>query len=359
MTDTVVTSRVLGSANPIAKKFRAIGSSFQGIGCGIIFLIIGVVLIYLSVNGVTEYSKIVASLSLKTPDQVAVNEGLVKISGKTDNVTATKYSYIKCVTKSCDATTNAVQEIPNLLNYTVEKERFEVVKKTTTETSTREENGQQVEDKTTKITYEEEWVSKGSTSGWAQFYMGGIKIKPNDNTKLMAEMVTQTVELVKTDNTIDPLNTYGQTVSDSVGTVRITVNSLPVSDINFIVVGNVSNGQITSGDPFIITDQSDAELISSLKTEESTQRTMYIVGSWVLIFLGLSMLFAPIIELIDIIPLAGGPAKFVAGIVSAILTTVIVASGWLFIKFWYVFVILFIVVIIVAVKLVIGAKKKA
>ena len=128
--------------------------------------------------------------------------------------------------------------------------------------------------------------------------------------------------------------------------------------MNFIVIGSLQNGQITSGDPFIVSNKTDSQIVSNLQTSENTQRVIYMVISWVLTFLGLSMLFAPIIELVDIIPFAGGAAKAVAGVISAILATVMVLGGWLLIKFWYIFVILIVALIILAVKLITSKKAK-
>lgn len=358
MTETVVSSRVLGSANPLAVKMRSIGNSIKGIGCGVVFLIIGVVLIYQSINGVKEYSKIVAGLALKTPEQATSDEDLVKISGKTDNVTAAKFTYTKCATKACDPTTNISQEISNLIYYTVDTQRYEVVKTTTTETRTSTNaNGDQVEETVERITYSEEWVTKNTKEAWAKFNLGQIRVVPNSDVRLLAELSEQTVELVKTDN-LEPLNNYSQTISENVGTVRIVVKTLPVSDINYIVVGSLQNGQITAGDPFIISNKTDTQIISSLQSAENTQRVMFMVISWVLTFLGLSMLIAPIIELIDIIPFAGGIAKAIAGVISAVIATVLVLGGWLLIKFWYIFLILVIALIVLAVKLITGRNKK-
>lgn len=68
MTERVISTKVIGSADPISKKFRSIKSAFGGIGCGIVLLIVGIVLVYNSVNGVKEYSKIVEALPTKTSD---------------------------------------------------------------------------------------------------------------------------------------------------------------------------------------------------------------------------------------------------------------------------------------------------
>jgi hypothetical protein len=360
MTDTTVTSTVLGANNPLTQygqKFKNLGNSISGIGCGIVFLIAGIILIYMSIYGVKEYSKIVAALDLKTPDQVSSDEGLVKISGTTDNVQATQFTYTKCSTKACDNATNTAQTMSNVLHYSVEIERFEVVKTETTETTGRVENGQQIEDKITKTSYSEEWVNKGNKEGWGEFNVGSIRVKPNKNTRLMAATSESTINMVQTDN-YGPIETYGKTVSDQVGTVRMVVDSLPITKNNYIVVGNVSNGQITSGEPFIITDKSDAELIKDLETSENTQRIVMMIVSWIVTFLGLSMLISPIVMLADLIPFAGGVAKFISNVIAFILATAMVLGGWLLFKFWYIFIILAIVLVVLAVKLVMDKKKK-
>jgi hypothetical protein len=41
-----------------------------------------------------------------------------------------------------------------------------------------------------------------------------------------------------------------------------------------IVVGNIAKSKITSGDPFIVSDQDNAGLVKSLQDSENTQRNI-------------------------------------------------------------------------------------
>lgn len=191
--------------------------------------------------------------------------------------------------------------------------------------------------------------------------MGTASILAQD-AKLIADIQEQTFDNVKIPNFNEDLQTYGQSVSSKVGTTRALVKSLSVNNQEFIVVGELNANQIKSGDPFIITNKTDTELVSNLQSSENTQRTMLIAAAWISCFIGFSMIFAPILELVSWIPLFGNAAKFAAGVISMILATILVLMGYLFIKFWFVFVILLVVSVVLAIFLVfkvVTSKKKA
>jgi hypothetical protein len=358
MTERVVSTKVLGSSNPIAKKFRSVKSAISGIGCGIFLLVIGIVLVYNSVYGVKEYSKIVETLPLKNAAEVTSNEELVKLTATAKNSVPVSVEYDKCTDKYCSPFSLVKQSVGNLFYYSTQKQRFEIVKIVRQETRTEEFAGQETE-KTVEITeYKEQWVNKDSSKAFGQFELGSVKVIGNDLAKLMLSKSTQTIPLVKIDN-LTALENYGQVPSASVGSTQLIVESIPVLDEKpVIVVGKVENGEVKSGDPFIITTLSEAKLIEELKSEESVQKAALLVFSWLALFIGLGMLIAPILELVNWIPLFGSAAKFAAGVISFILATLIVLGSYVLMRFWYVFIIIFVGVIVLAIVLVSKNSKK-
>lgn len=350
MTENVISSKVIGSANPIAKKFRDIKSAFAGIGVGIVLLIVGMFLIYQSVYGVKEYSKIVNNLPLTVATETNVtNADLIKLKGYPTASNAVKYGYEKCTVSACTPGFITTATLPSAYYIKVEKQRFEVVEHRRTETRTKNVGGDEVEEEVEIIEYKEEWVTKETAKQWATFNLGNIKVTPSDSINLIADLVTAEVANVKINN-LTPLNNYNQTPSASVGNTKIVYSYLPLTDAipEFIVVGSLANGSITSGDPFILTTKTNAQMVQTLETEENVTKLGYAIFSWLAVFIGLSMLLAPIIELVEWIPLFGGAAKFAAGAISFIVATVLVLGGYLVLKFWW-------VIIIILVALVAGA----
>lgn len=351
-TETVVSTKVLGSSNPIAKKFRAISNSFKGVGCGFIMLVIGLTLIYQSVYGVTEYSKILESLPLESVESMPSSADLVKVKGNPSTDSPVTINYEKCSDTYCYSKESFTTEPAYYI--TVDKQRFEVVKYVTKETVTKDVGGSEVEETVEKIEYKEEWVSKEKKSLWANILIDSkLKIEGSDKVRILTELSENTINGVYIDN-LQPLNNYGQNISSQVGGTRLVYSYIPINEspIDLIVTGRLQNLTIKDGSPFILTTMSDNQLIKMLGDEENMSRTAYLIGSWLLVFLGLSMIIAPIIELVKWIPLFGWAAKTAAGIISFIIATLLVLGGWVILKFWWLIIIVIIVIIAAAIILV-------
>ncbi len=357
-TERVISSKVLGSSNPVAKKFRSIGQSIKGVGCGIIFLIIGLVLVYQSVYGVKEYSKILENLPVNTVSDVAQDATLAKLSGKAESSSATTYSYEKCNDTAC--ITKVAQNTEPAYYVTIDKQRFEVVEHVTTETVTRDVGGSEIEEKVEKREYKEEWVSKEKKTQWAEISIDNkVKFVGSDSVRLITNLVEKEVPNVFIAN-LGPLNNYGQTVSPAVGTTRLVYSFMPISTSSpsVIAVGQIRNGVMSGGDPSILTTLTDADLIKTLENEENFSRIAFVVGAWILTFIGLGMIIAPILELVNWIPLFGGAAKLVAGVISFIVTSILVFGGWIVLKFWWLILLCIMLLMVVAIVLVVKSRTK-
>jgi hypothetical protein len=358
MTERVISTKVIGSSNPLAKKFRSIKSAVGGIGCGVILLIVGLVLVYNSIYGVKEYSKIVAALPLKNATEVTSNEELVKVTALAKNSVPVTITYGKCSDKFCNPFLITTKTIGDLFYYDTLKQRYEIVKTVRQETRTVEFAGTESEETVEVTEYKEQWVDKISDKAYGQFEMGSIKVQGGETAKILIDMANQTIPDVKIDN-LTALDNYAQVPGPMVGSTQLIVNSIPVlNDKQVIVVGKFENGSIKSGDPFIVTTKTDSKLIEALQSEESMQKGAFLFFAWFALFVGLTLLIAPILELVNWIPLLGKAATIVAGIISLVLATVMVLGSYLLMRFWYLFVILFVGIIVLAIVLIKKNKSK-
>ena len=399
----VVSRRVVGSSNPIARKFRNFKGSFGGLCIAPLLLIIAFGLIFYS-EKFKRSSAVVEQLNLETADEVTADSGLHKMSGKV------------VVVEPISA-----PELGNVLYYSYREQKYEEVEEVETDTVTTFENGQEIEEtiETTKLV--EKWVDKNTGSEWAEFKVGNYTIKPSGaNLKLNlstkeymkqyaaakdyqqvctvnggtwvsayseCEGLSQAVcdanggtyndcasdcrhELDMTtclDVCVElcDFKSYGeyvevksgQSVSPDLGDYRIVVDYLPVeSDI--LVVGEISGSSVSGGDTFIVTNKTDAELLNDLKTSETTAYWLMKAGALVLLTLGILMILSPILSLLDFIPVAGKAASCVATVIALLVSLAIVVSGTLVIKYWFVCIALAVigVAILVVLLLVLLAK---
>ncbi|MDD3647908.1 MAG: hypothetical protein PHS44_05425 [Candidatus Dojkabacteria bacterium] len=161
ISERVVSSKVIGSANPIAKKFRNLKGSFGGI-CIAPFLIVLAFGILFYSEKFKKNSEVVEALSLETATEVTADSGMHKMKGT-------------------PVVENAVKapEIGDVLYYSYKEQTYEEVEKTEQETITTIENGQEVEKTIERVKIVEEWVNKESKSEWAGFKLGSYTVNPS------------------------------------------------------------------------------------------------------------------------------------------------------------------------------------
>jgi hypothetical protein len=342
--ERVIDRKVIGSSNPIARKFRDFTGAIKGVGCGFLLLIVGIVVIYFSVRGVQEHSKTVESLSLQSPTELS-ESGMVKTSGNLATDEPIILEYEKCNnTFGCKYPAPETSKVEDILYYSAIWERFELVKEVRTETRMKTENGQDIEETVEITEYNEKWVEKKKESNWANnIKLDNIAIQPS-KAKIMINHLSLEDDRVFIDG-LGELNNYGKEVSSKVGDTRIKISYIPNTLENIIVVGEISNNTISDGDTFIITDKSDSELFESLKSSEKTQRLILRIVAWLALTIGFGMIIAPIMEIIEIVPILGKSVKAFAGFIGAVLSLIIVVAGVLIIHYWYIILILAILAI--------------
>ena len=328
--ERVVSSKVIGSSNPLARGFRRLTGSIAGISSGCVMLFIAIGLIIAAVKAVPDNSRKVEDLKLLTPEEaVAQKDGLVKVEGKPEVSAAATLTY---------KTKNEFgQEVPQTfdqgaLYVKAEFQIYEQQKEVTTSTQTVTQDGKDVEQTSEKTETTEDWVTKNTTEKFAVFTMGGITID-TDGIDTRFDLKSSTIESVVLPEGDTP-QVY-ENPTDQVGDTRLIIQYV-VADEDFIVIGNIDDKEIHGGDVNMISDYSDSELISKLKGEESAMRWVIRIVAWLLLTAGFSSIVGPVLVLTNLIPgvnkIVGCVTFIVFGMLSAgiiLLITFAVNYWWL------------------------------
>jgi hypothetical protein len=401
ISENVLSTKVLGSANPIAMKFRSLKSSIGGLCIAPILIIIALVVLFYG-EKFERSSETVEALSLENATEVTGKTGMHKITGQVLLVSPANKP-----------------EIGDVLYYSYKKQHYEEVEKKETKTVREIENGKEVEKEVETIKMVDEWVDKENETKWADFKLGEIKVSPekakiqfnftkkvlipasgqvavnfeqicqsnggtwisaynecekilpsvcsqyggtynscdspcrhNANTQGCMQVCVEVCKFVSSDTTKYVEVASEESMTPKLGDYRIIFEYVP-KDANLIVVGEISQNTINSGDVFIVSNKTDAELISDLKTSENIMYWALKILSWFLLTMGFASLFGPIIALLNFIPIAGKAASCAGGVVGGVLSLIIVVLGTLFIRYWWVFVVLVVVGMVVGIGLLI------
>lgn len=331
-----------------------LGKIIRGLILGVIFIIIAFGLTWASVRSIQENSKTVDGLELHNVDEVENpnNIGdLVKVSGKIEPSVTVATSLSTCGNAECTVESEEKTNYSNLLYYEIRYEQLQVVEKKET---TSNSNGES----TTEVTYEESWekLDNKKQTQWAELQIGSYALQPEE-AKIVIDKEETTINSVYLTNT-PTVQTFGQNVSDTVGDVRAQVRYIPADDRDYIVVGELNSTSINKGDSYIISDKSDAELVSTLKTEENAQRWGLRLAAWILLTIGITSMLSPVLVFTDLIPIIGKSARGLATFVSSIISGVIVLLTVVLINYWWVFFIIFAIGIAIAIKVLLEGKDK-
>jgi hypothetical protein len=308
----------------------------RGIVAGVIMIVIAFMATFASVTGVAENSKDVAALSLVAAGEVsATTRGVIKAYGKLRTEMPLSIKLSKCADSACaSASFLDTYTQGDLLYYKVSYERFQVVE--TEERKT--ENGETVVTKG----YKEDWVALDSEEMWATgIKFGQLEVKPAKSSVRIDSVSETTTDLFRKE--LPVLNNYGRAVSAEVGKLRATISYIPQDEREYIVVGEVRSGVIDSGEVFIVTDDSERELVGSLAAQESSSRWLLRIVAFVMLTLGLTSILSPVLAFTDLIPVVGSAARGLAGLVSAAIAVIIIFLTTIIIQFWWV---LFIILVI-------------
>lgn len=336
VSERVISQKIVSKKNSIP-IIGGIMNKFNNLSEGIAGLCIAPVLI-LAAFGVLVYSEnfskaseTVGELELIAAADVDENAGLSKIQGEPN------------ITEFVEA-----PEIGDVLYYTYSMEEYREVEEKRQETTTKVVDGQEIEETVERTVLVEKWVEEESETEWSEFTLGDVEIDP-DKADIEFNMEKEVFLLSVLEGYTDYPNSY----SAEVGDVRITVNYVSIDD-SLIVVGDISGNRISSGDTFIISNKSDAELLSDLENSENTQNMILKGIAFVLYFVGYMSIFRPLIALADFIPLVGKPASAAASVAALILAAGSVFVVTVFIKFWWLIVLAGVCIVLILLGLLAG-----
>jgi len=270
-------------------------------------------------------SDVVQSLSLETAADVKGQTGMHKFTGK------------PVITKSVIA-----PNVGEVIYYSSTQQIYKEVEETETDTVTEVRDGQQIEKTVERKKLVEKWVDTATEEKWADFRMGDITVKA---TKSSPQLNLNEKEYRTTAGTTSEITP--DSVTPLLGDTRLLLSYLSL-DGELLVVGEVSQNTVASGDVFIVSNLTDAELLASLQSVENTQFWIFKILSWLFLFMGFSSILKPLTAVLDFIPFFGGALNGVIGVVSAVLAAIIIILGGLVIKFWWVCIGGFILLIAVA-----------
>ncbi len=344
ISERVVSRKHIGKANPIARKFRKFKGSFGGICIAPVLIVLSLGLLYFGEKQ-KRNSILVESLSLESVEEVSYTEGMHKVKGTPKVSTAAE-----------------APKYGDVLYYSYQKEEYQEVEETEYDTQTVIEEGEEYEDEIERVKLVEKWVSIESDSEWADFKLGNYTVNVSGaDLKL---------DLSSKEYRRDYLSgeyyeyTGSATVDPEIGDYRIRVSYLPL-ETELLVVGEFTSDIIKQGEIYIITTKSDSQLISDMKTAETTTYWVMKAASWLLLTFGFLMILSPILSLLDFIPIAGKAASCLASVIAAGISLGIVVMGTLIIRYWWLFLIIGGVIVIGLVLLLIllisrkgGAKKE-
>lgn len=330
MAEKVISQRVVsekvvsqpGILGKVGNKFNDIGVSIGGL-CAVpfIFLIALGLLIYS--ENTFKHSEVVVDLPLEQASEVAGQNGLKKFQGD----------------MFVENPLNAPQ-IGDVAYYSYKIEEYKEVEETRQSTETVVENGQNVERTIEETVLVEKWIEEESDTEWASIRVGDIAVRP-DKAKLELEYNKKTF----LDKDADNATVWSEQTVDSftpkVGDRRLSVTYLPIGE-SLLIVGEVSNNTVASGDVFIVSNKSDAQLTSDLESQENTMYWVIKGAAFFFFFISIMTLVRPVLEFVEIIPIAGKAASTAATFIGLTLAFLIVLIGTFVVKFWWLFLGLFI-----------------
>lgn len=300
----VVSERVIGSSNPVARYFRNFMKSVGGVFLGILLFFGSFGVMWYSEN-FTEHSKVIEALEMSDP--AALEEGTVKFEGP---VEVQSYVY-------------ADPNFDQVLYYSYLEEFCELEIYTETEIVTRD--GQDIEQTIEK----ERNVWKGEpVEQWGTFTVGGVNVNPSTAMNRL-----QTNE-ISSEGNFDS----GECV---LGTFRHkTMAFTPSDSTTFFVVGDHFSGNVSGGDTFLVTDMSEAQMVAKLQGEEKMMFWILKAVAALMFAGGLTLIVSPVLMLLNILPGLGKALQAVVFFVSLILGIVVVLLATIVLKFWWLILIL-------------------
>lgn len=302
----VVGTKVLGSANPVARWGRSTKStcwdSIGGFFAGLLLFFVAFALPTCAAR-TEKVSNQIKRLSVESPEAVASKSGLALVSGTLDaagTLTVPKGS-----------------STGHIAAYRYRTADYETKLVTRNETRTEVRGGKDVEI-TEEVTEEvTDWVEKVNelryASGWR---LGGINLNPE----------RASLDLP-----------WEQTYSEDDGKHRESVEVIKAGGTALLAT-QLENGQVASQPKlYRLTSKNQEQLVQQMHSSEEAGRWGLLILSVILWTVSLNLIIGPAMILLNIFPIQqiGTMVRGVITFVSFIISCILAATVYVLVKFWW------------------------
>jgi len=287
-----------GSGSGITAGPKSSGCSVFGILFGLVLVPLGFYLVYHGEVKLVDHGKVFERIEMMTPEAAAQGSGLVKTQGE---ATGEFLSVERWEGKA--------------LYWRTQVEEY-----------------QREEDADGDVEYD--WNRVSGDEKWAAFSIGPVKVQPSGANPVGEDTVFTGVRNSSVRG-FDPNLTDSKPV---VGDQRLTVEVLAANK-PVIVLGEVQNGTISGGSTFVVSTLDETATTQALKTEYKIAYWLVKVGAVVCLWLGAIAIFGPLLTLVGYIPLIGQRISGAFVFIALILAVVTVGLVTVFIKLFWVLVV--------------------
>lgn len=290
----------LVGAGGVARAARGGCGSVFGVFIGLLLVPLGFYLVYHGEVRLVNHGKVFDGLQMMTPEQAKSATGLVKFSG------VPKGDFLK------------VQHFDGpALYYRITVEEY-----------------QEERDSDGDIDYE--WNTVSSESGWADFTVGPIAVRPKGANPVGEETVWSGYK-ARGMSSFEPGGGSGR--STQVGDQRKTVEVLDARK-SVIVVGQMASDGVSGGSTFVVSTLPETATSQALHTEYKIAYWLMKVGAVLAIGFGIVMIFGPLLSIVGYIPFIGERLSGLFIVGALFFAVVVVGVTTLLIKLFWVFVVI-------------------
>ena len=328
----VVSEKMLGSANPVARWGRSSKStcwdSIGGFFLGILLFFVTFALPYCAAKTEKD-SKDVAMLDVITTAQAASHSGKALVQG--------------VITPQQQLTVPLIKDASNVLAFDYTLEHWETWTETHEETHTETRNGQDVE-VTEEVTEEVSgWKVKKQDTQWAVVRLGDINIDPQ---RCKIDLPWESAYS----------NEYTRGADKYKETVKIIRGGIDV-----LLAAELANGQVIAKPDFNrIYAGTKEEFVSQMNREEEASRWGFIIASIVLWTIAFNLIIGPAFILFNILPIKeiGCAIRGIYTFVSLIIACLLTWITYVAIKYWWLIAILMVVLAVAIIVMASRNRKK-
>ena len=307
----VVSERVIGSANPVARWGRESQSScmgaFGGFFVGLLLFFVTFALPYCAARTEKD-SKDVSKLTVITTDEAATYSGKALVQGVLQS----------------DGTIHVPKgNASGILAYDYIVEDLVTRQEKHNETHTEVRNGKEVEVAEEVTEDVEEWQTTHQDEQWQVLRVGNITV---DRMRAQIDLPWN-----EEYNVTSPNQKHRETVKVVKG------------GLNVLLACELKDGALVPiPDFYILTAKSKDELVSQMNATEETSRWMLIAASVLLWTISMNLLVGPLMLFINIVPIKalGAAARGAVTFVSFIIACLITWITYVAVRYWWVIAIL-------------------